>query len=323
MDTEQKTAGAETDIKEPRTPEPLARGSWLRRVGRVFVLAWRRFAEAGSSPLAAAIGFYALICFMPLGMFLVWVLGHLWGREGVVIARIRDALAAISPQTAEDLTRKISESLSHTDLPLTGALGVLALAWASHRLFDALEFALTKVWHGRPVRSFFVRKLVAFVLLIAAAGLLGGYMLLTSGVATLRARLVIADPSLGAVIGTVWRPLVRAMAAALVFVAFLFIYRFVPAERVPARVAALGAAVATGLFHAAAAVFSHFIGRSTAYASIYGSMTSVVLFGLWAYTLAIILLVSAALSAAYFDVFGRSQVQAEAGADMEESDGRV
>lgn len=307
-------------MQAPQPPASAHEG-WLRRVGRVFSLAYRRFAEAGSSPLAAAIGFYALICFVPLGMFLVWVLGRLYGRQAVVIARIRDALTAISPQTAQDLTRKITESLSHTDLPLTGALGVLALAWASHRLFDALEFALTKVWHGRPVRTFLVRKLVAFMLLIAAAGLLGGYMLLVSGVATLRAKLIIADPTLGPVIGTVWRPLVRILAGALVFVAFWFIYRFVPAERVPAKVAALGAAVATALFHAAAAVFSHFIGRSSAYASIYGSMTSVVLFGLWAYTLAIILLISAALSAAYFDVFGRQAPGtccSESGAESED-----
>ncbi|MBC7289010.1 MAG: YihY/virulence factor BrkB family protein, partial [Armatimonadetes bacterium] len=275
---------------------------WLWRVGHMFRLTYLRFGEAGPSFLAAAIGFYALTCFVPLGMFLVWVLGRLFGGQGAVITRIRDALAPISPQTAEEMTRRISESLSHTDLQVSGVLGLLALAWAGHRLFEILELALTKVWHGRPVRTFIVRKVVAFLLLIAAAGLLGGYMLLTSGIATLRARLMAADPSLGTAMSTLWRPLAKGLAEVLVFVAFFLIYRFIPLDRVPARVAALGALVATALFHAAAAIFSHFIARSTSYASLYGSMTSVVLFGLWAYALGIILLAAAALSAAYFDV---------------------
>ncbi|MCD6352463.1 MAG: YihY/virulence factor BrkB family protein, partial [Armatimonadetes bacterium] len=239
--------------------------------------------------------------------FIVWLLGLAWGRRGVVLAQIQHALEAISPQTAADLSHDIANALSHADPSLTGALGVVALVWAGHRLFEVLEVALTRVWHGRPVRSYFMRKMLAFAMLLTAAGLLGGYMLLVSGVAMLRARLVVYDPSLGPAMSTVWAPLTRLLAGALVFVAFWLIYQFIPGERVPVRVALLGSAVATGLWHAVASFFSASIARSTAYQSMYGSMTSVVLFGLWAYASGIILLASAALSAAYFEVFGKEQ----------------
>ncbi|MGD9517979.1 MAG: YihY/virulence factor BrkB family protein [Armatimonadota bacterium] len=303
--------------KEHGGPEPrnLAEGNGalvgpcglLPKVWFMFVLAYRRSGTAGSSLMAAAIGFYALTCFMPLGIFMVWVLGLAMGRRGLVLDRIQDALTAISPETAVDLSRRIADSLSHSDPSLTGALGVLALVWSGHRLFEVLEDSLTRVWHGRPVRSFFTRKLLAFVMLLAAAGLLGGYMLLISGVATLRARLMVLDPRLGTAMGAIWLPLIRILAGALVFVAFWLIYRFIPGEWVPARVPLLGAAVATLLWHIVAPLFSHFIGRSTAYSSLYGSMTSVVLFGLWAYTSGVILLMAAALSSSYFDVFGKQQ----------------
>lgn len=288
------------------------------RLWRMLVLAYRRWGEASLGLMAAAIGFYALICFMPLGMFMVWVLGWAWGKQTFVVARLRDALAAISPQTAQDLTDRITDALASPDLPLTGVLGVLALAWASHRLFEALEGALTRVWHGRLVRGFFMRKLLAFLMLVAAACLLGGYMLVISGIASMRAHLIITDPKLGAVMSSIWRPLVRAVAGGLVFVAFLLIYRFIPGQRIPLKVAVLGAAVATGLWHAVSALFSHFIGRSQAYFSLYGSMTSVVLFGLWAYASGIILLASAALSAAYFDVFGPEGVRRETGEEADD-----
>ncbi len=141
-------------------------------------------------------------------------------------------------------------------------------------------------------------------MLVAAAGLLGGYMFLVSGVATLRAKIIASDPTLAPAISAVWRPLTRALAGGLVFVAFFLIYRFVAAAGVPMRVTLLGAALASGLWFGVSALFSHFIGRSTAYFTLYGSMTSVVLFGLWAYMSGIILLASAAFAAAYFDVFG-------------------
>lgn len=283
--------------------EPPRAGGWVSRVWRMFTRAYQRSGEAGSSLMAAAIAFYALMCFMPLGMFMVWLLGLAWGRRGVVLAQIQDALNAISPETATEMSRSIAEALSHSDPSLTGALGVLALVWAGHRLFEVLEDSLTRVWHGRPVRSFFMRKILAFLMLVAAAALLGGYMLLSSGVAILRARLVAINPELGPVMSTIWAPLLRILAGLLVFLAFWLIYRFIPGQWVPARVPFLGALVATAIWHAVAPLFSHFIARSTAYATLYGSMTSVVLFGLWAYASGVILLLSAALSSAYFEVF--------------------
>jgi membrane protein len=293
-----------------------ARLGWPFKVWRMLVLARGKCGTAGSSLMAAAIGFYALICFMPLGIFLVWLLGLAWGRRGLILAEIQDALTAISPETASDLSRRIAESLSHSDPSLTGVLGVLGLVWGGHRLFEVLEDSLTRVWHGRPIRSFFRRKVLAFVMLIAAAGLLGGYMLLVSGVAILRARLVVLNPQLGPAMNTIWDPLVRFLAGLLVFVAFWLIYRFIPGEWVPARVPLLGAFVATVLWHGVASLFSHYIARSTAYSSLYGSMTSVVLFGLWAYAAGVIVLASAAVSSAYFEVFGR-----EAGGEAPEQGG--
>jgi len=281
--------------------------TWLGCVWRMLTRAYQRSGEAGSSLMAAAIAFYALMCFMPLGMFMVWLLGLAWGRRGVVLAQIQDALNAISPETATEMSRSIAQALSHSDPSLTGALGVLALVWAGHRLFEVLEDSLTRVWHGRPVRSFFMRKILAFLMLIAAAALLGGYMLLVSGIAILRARLVVMDPELGPAMSTIWAPLLRTLAGLLVFIAFWLIYRFIPGEWVPARVPLLGAVVATGIWHGIAPLFSHFIARSTAYSSLYGSMTSVVLFGLWAYASGVILLLSAALSSAYFEVFGGNE----------------
>jgi membrane protein len=285
--------------------------SWLGRVYAVFHLTYLRWCYAGTPIMAAAIGFYALICFMPLGMFLVWTAGLAVGSERLVLARLRDALAAISPATAGALTKQVGDALSGADPRLTGILGLLALVWAGHRLFEILEASLTRVWHGRPVRTFLARKVLAFVMLTAAAALLGAYMMLVSALATVRAVLVTSDPHLGLVTMKLWQPLTRVLATAVVFLAFFLIYRFLPREKVPARVALLGAAVATALFQGLAGAYGWWIGQTGSYLSVYGAMANVVLFGLWAYLSGAILLVSAALSASYFQVFGPAWTRAQ------------
>jgi len=296
---------SETLLNQPVPPH------WPGRVLLVFRLTYYRWCLAGSALMAAALGFYSLMCFMPLGMFLVWSVGMAVGGKNMVLAELRDALKTISPGVADGLTKQVAEALQGADPSLTGILGLLALVWAGHRLFEILEVSLTRVWHGRPVRGFLMRKLLAFAMLVAAAALLGTYMLFVSAVGTVRSMLLASDPALGSVALRLWEPLTRGLAAALVFLAFFLIYRYIPRERVPGRVAVLGAVVATVLWEAVAAGFGHWIGRRTSYQTLYGSMANVVLFGLWAYASGIIVLVSAALSASYFQVFGSPAVAAE------------
>lgn len=293
--------------RDPYTSEPTPK-SLAGRVWFMLRVAYYRFVHAGSPLMAAAIAFYSLMCFMPLGIFMVWALGQAFGGQAEVLSRLEAALKSISPTTAAALTKQIQGSLAQADPTVTGILGALGLLWGGHRLFEVLEVTLTRVWHGRTVRGILLRKVFAFIMLIAACALLGAYMFAVSAIAMMRARLITFDPHLNQAMDTLWQPLTRGIAAALAYTAFLLIYYFLPRDRVPMRVAAIGALLATALWEAATMVFSHYIGRSAAYQTLYGSMVNVVLFGLWAYTAGDILLVSAALSSAYFAVFTRTEM---------------
>ena len=287
--------------RDPYTTEPTPK-SVHGRLWFVLRIAYFRFASAGSPLMAAAIAFYSLMCFMPLGIFMVWALSTAFGGEEHVINRLQSALTAISPATAKALTDQIRGIFSQHPQTVTGVLGALSLVWAGHRLFEILEIALTSVWHGRAVRGILMRKVFAFAMLIAACALLGAYMFAVSGVFMVRSTVVAHDPGLEGVMRALWRPLIRLIAAGVACAAFFLIYYFLPRDRVPPKVAAIGALVATALWQAATELFGQYIGQSASYQNLYGSMVSVVLFGLWAYTAGIILLVSAALSSAYFAV---------------------
>ncbi len=288
--------------RDPYTTEPTPK-SLPGRVWFMLRIAYYRFGTAGSPLMAAAIAFYSLMCFMPLGMFMVWVLSKAFGGRIDVLGKLQTALTAISPGTAQALTKQISDSFSHSDPAVAGILGVLGLVWAGHRLFEILEISLTRVWHGRAVRGILMRKVFAFAMLIAACALLGLYMFAVSSVAMVRISLVSHDPHLEGAMVALWQARTRLIAAAIAFAAFLLIYYFLPRDRVPLRVAVIGALLATVLWEIATMLFSHYIGQSASYQNLYGSMVNVVLFGLWAYTAGVILLVSAALSSAYFAVF--------------------
>ena len=81
--------------------------------------------------------------------------------------------------TRLDFVASQLEALQRTRVPL-GVVGGLALIWAALGFFSAVTSAVNHAWKVEKQRGYLKQKLVAFLMLVAACGLLALTMLLFS-----------------------------------------------------------------------------------------------------------------------------------------------
>ncbi len=256
-----------------------------------------RFRYSGSTMLAGAIALYGIVCLTPLGILAVMALQYVVGEPGgSAHAELEDLLNQVAPAQATSIMEDIGSILESPNIAVTGALGIVGLLWGATRLFEALVRALNAVWPDARARGFFLRNLIGFLTLLAAGVGLTGYMVAVSVIASLREWLksvgVATDHDL------LRHALPVPLAAILfAFVCFFLIYKFIPARQVANRAAAAGAAVATTGWQIGQLVFAWIMSFSARSASVYGSLTGVVVFALWMHLLASLTLIGAHVAA--------------------------
>lgn len=284
---------------------PRRRGVWATVVlmGRTLWTAYDRFGHTGTPLMAAAIAFYAVICLGPLGILMSAVLQALFGKGSGSYQWLTDTVAEYGDAAAQQVMLQVDSLLAQPDLFTTSALGVIALVWASLRLFETIERSMTQIWPGTILRGFLGRKLIALIMMGLAGTLLTGFVIANAFFARIRGLLrqfpdidadavMQAQPSIMSVLGLL-----------LAFVAFNMLYKYMPVQRVPRRAAFAGAICAAVLWQAASRLFLYFISHSAHNDAIYGGLAGVVVFSLWAFLGGQILLFGAHFAAAFQEMF--------------------
>jgi membrane protein len=289
------------------SPGPLAHLWW--RVARVGYL---RFGFTRAPLVAAAVAFYSVTCLAPLGLLLSVALQRLLGPGGQSHEWLRQTLEDIGGDAAAGLLPQMDQLLTNPESVAASLLSLAMLLWAAHRLFDTLERALTGVWPGGLYRGIIHRKLVAFATMALACLALAALVLLEAALAALAARLQQAVPGLPAQALHALRPrLVGAIGFLLAVLAFFLLYKTLPVQRVPWRVALVGALSAGALWLALMPVFRLMMTHSFRGGAFYGGLAGVVTFSLWAFLVAEVLLLGAHMAVAYEHVFLAHRPQEE------------
>ena len=268
----------------------------LSLVGRAVLRGGRRFLTGDDLTFASSIAYYALLSLFPFLMLALSILG-LVSSTGAERDEILHLVSRYFPRQFEFIRAQLA-SLSASSLRF-GAAGSIVLVWASMGVFGAITSAVNHAWGVEHSPSYLKHKLVSLVML-AAAGL------------CLLAALVFA--SAAGVVGASWfaeaaarMPLLRVIEALAVRWASLILlvivvgllYYFVPNAKVRFRDVWVGAILAGLLWQGALSVFSWYVRDLTRWQMIHGSLAAVVVFLIWVYTCAMILLLGVEVSAAY------------------------
>jgi membrane protein len=264
--------------------------------GRAVVRGVIEFLRSSNLTFAASIAYYMLLSLFPFLLLVISILSRLAvGGSGSEVA-LQHIIARALPSHFDFVVRQLRE-LAATPLNFSLA-GTVVTLWASMGVFGAITSAVNHAWGVEQSYGFFKHKLIAFAMMAAAGVLAVAALLLMSTVQVVEASwfsgIMARFPKLGVLTGFVYRHLPTPMFIVVVGL----IYYYVPNAQVRLRDVWLGAILAAVLWRLAFAGFAWYV-RDLSRFNVHGSVAAVVVFLLWVYLSAVILLYGVEVTAAY------------------------
>ena len=254
------------------------------------------FYHSDNPTYAASIAYYSLLSLFPFSLLALTVLGGVTGDVDARNAVLRFVLQYF-PQQFEFITAQLD--VFRTNTVTFGIFGTIALVWGALGIFGAISTAVNYAWGVEKNRSYWRHKLFSFLMLSFAALLLLAALLVRSAAG------VVGSAWFAAVSGAfpwllVLRGLTIRSATTMVFVCVVgLVYYFAPNTKVRFRDVWVGAVVTGLLWKGALETLSWYIRDMTRFVDVNGSIATVVIFLIWVYVQAAILLYGAEFTVAY------------------------
>jgi membrane protein len=260
---------------------------------------WRGFLGFYNSDdltYAASISYYALLSLFPFSLLALAILGSATADDAKRTAVMLFVLRYF-PTQFDFITQQL-DSLRAAKLTM-GVAGTFALIWGALGVFGAVSTAVNYAWGVEKQRSFWKHKLFSFLMLSVAGLMFVAALLLISAT-----RVVSASWFAGVLANfqglEVLRSLTVRNATTLLFIFVVgLIYYFVPNAKVRFRDVWIGALVTGLLWKGVLEGFAWFVRDMTRFTRVNGQIAAVIVFLMWVYVQAVILLYGAEFTAAY------------------------
>jgi membrane protein len=244
---------------------------------------------------ASSIAYYALLSLFPFFLLVFSVLGSVSANTGDR-ASILSFVLRYFPRQFDFVTTQL-DALQQARLRL-GVAGSLLMIWAAMGVFGAITSAINHAWGVDKQPSYFKHKLISFIMLVAASLLLLAGLLLVSAINVIEARwfsvVLVRTPGLLVLSHFA----VRGTSTVVFILVVGLIFYFVPNAKVRFRDVWVGAVVTGLLWRGALWAFSWYVHDMTRFNNIHGSVAAVVVFLVWVYTSAVLLLYGVEVTAA-------------------------
>ena len=260
---------------------------------------WRGFLgfyNSDNLTYAASIAYYALLSLFPFSMLALAILGSATKDESSRSAVLGFVLRYF-PSQFDFITTQLDSFRAHT--VTFGVFGTLGLIWGALGVFGAVTTAVNYAWGVEQTRSYWGHKLFSFVMMIVAGALLVAALVLVS------ASQVVGASWFAGVLGRfpglqVLRSLaIRNATTALFILVVGLVFYFVPNAKVRFRDVWIGAFLTGLLWKGALLGFSWYMSDMSRFTQVNGSIAAVVVFLVWVYLQAVILLYGVEFTAAY------------------------
>jgi membrane protein len=268
--------------------------AWL--TGQSFWRGFQGFYNSDDLTYAASIAYYALLSLFPFFLLAFALLG----RSTADVASRNAVLTFVLryfPQQFEFITNQLDAF--RADTVRIGLAGTLALVWGALGVFGAISTAVNYAWGVEKQRSFWKHKLFSFLMLLVAGLILLIALVLISASqvvgASWFAEVLERFPGL-----EVLRSFTIQHATTWLFIIVVgLIFYFVPNAKVRFRDVWIGALVTGLLWKGALEGFSWYMRDMTRFTRVNGSIAAVVVFLVWVYIQAVILLYGVEFTASY------------------------
>jgi membrane protein len=261
--------------------------------------AWRGlqgFYNSDNLTYAASIAYYALLSLFPFSMLAIAILGGATAAEADR-SSVLEFVLRYFPRQFDFITLQLDAFRLHT--VSFGVAGTLALVWGAVGVFGAISTAVNYAWGVEKTRTFWKHKLFSFLMLGVAGLMLLAALLLVSASQVVEARwfsgVLVNFPGLALL-----RAWTLRSATTLLFILVVgLVYYFVPNAKVRFRDVWVGAVFTGLLWKVTLELFSWYMRDMTRFTQVNGSIAAVVVFLVWVYVQAVILLYGVEFTAAY------------------------
>lgn len=238
--------------------------------------------------MAGAISFNVIVAIVPLLLFAVGIAGMVAASRyvdpaGMLIAFITENLPVF--RGGLDASSRVREEITAVLADRTGftVVGAVLLIWFSGRLVATLRTVLREIFDIGQHRGILQGKLFDVEVV-----LLGGFLFLVNlGVTTvLKAGRDFGIDLVGLegqALGFVQRASVQALAALAIWLLFLFVYRYLPARKLPWKTTFIAATFATVVHELLKGGFGWYVSEVASYGSAYGNLISLAVLFFWIY----------------------------------------
>ena len=269
--------------------------SFLVRTVRIAVLSLRGFRADQCGLRASALTFYTLLSMVPIAA-LSFGIAKGFGFEAILKKDLQERLAAY-PEIAEQLNAFAERLLGAARGGVVAGIGLVVLFWTVVRVLTHIERSLNHIWGVLRQRTLAKRFADYFSLLLICPLLLA---LASSATVFIRTR-----------IDTIARemhfPLLsvaafRLLPMVIVWLAFTFVYVFMPNTRVRLASALAGGVVAGTIYQVVQGLYIASQIGATRASAVYGSFAALPLFLVWLQVSWMVVLLGAEISFAHQNV---------------------
>jgi membrane protein len=252
----------------------------------------------GGPRLAAALAYYTAFAIAPLLLLLTTLAAPLYREAEIgVLEQVLNLIPGRGEEAVTTWLDALKANRNGSDLAVI--IGSVALVFGAAGVFGALKDALNLVWdvaarEERFLIQFLRRRFVSITMVVGTLFLLLVSMVISTGLTYILDVLALAFPKAAMALATIHAGFALLFATAV----FTLILKLVPDVKVRWMDACVGGA-ATGVLFCLGQLLLGWYLADEARLSIYGTFTSVIVFLLWVYYSAQILLLGAEFTQVY------------------------
>lgn len=271
--------------------------SWVRDKVRggahLLWLIFRKFGEDHGFFLSSGITFNLLICFVPLMLLFLALVGTYLYSDREVLHHLRRSIESAVPTLDPRIMKNIMTIIR--DRKIVGVLGIGGLIWTSTWVFSSLRTALNLILPVEKERGILRGKAVDVLMVFLAGLFLWGSMTLTSSITFLQGYRI--SPSLG--VGAILRFVLKyVLPFFFTFWMAFFTYKIIPNRKIRFRTALYAALFTSLMWEVAKQFFGWYVLHLGRFSILYGSLSTLAVFFIWIYYSSVILLLGGEV--AYF-----------------------
>jgi len=255
---------------------------------KIFLRSFADFFKDGGIMLAGSISYFSMMAIVPLGLFLIAILGSILGHYQEFYEFLANRLISFFPEITKGITNELGKLITFRGI---GTFSLVLYGILSIQVFTSIDNALNTIFEVKKKRTFLWSIVLSLIIITFIIVMLFISFIATTLIPLLKTlRQFFPELRFGLITVFLIRYVVPFL---MVLFTITVMYIFFPKTKVKISHALTGSFFATVFLEIAKHIFTWYVGTVVKFGTIYGPLTAFVIFLLWFFYSSCIFLIGA------------------------------